>query len=246
MRLGCRHRYGRCGRGSCVVSRSAGDGAQEPIRPRQRRPYRYALALVLACASLFSLMLLSVDHTISARDKLTQIGTGLAASIIFAVVYTILANREYSELIRLEIRGQLDNHLNEVLHHVKQLNQLFLPTDQYPATREHDLRFNKDLTRDLCDSTFYFFRGTSAKYVPARLRACDHHLEEAQIVLLNPLDDPAIEARARDRRRRPEYQGKTLGEIAAEIRDEIFIALVALFDCRDQCEIEIGFSSATS
>ena len=221
------------------MSRSAGDSAQEPVRPWQRRPYRYALALVLACASLLSLVRLSVDHSISVKDKLTQIGTGLAASIIFAVVYTILANREYAELIRLEIRGQLENHLNEVLHNVKQLNQLFLPTDQYPATREHDLRFNKDLTRDLCDSTFYFFRGTSAKYVPARLRASDHHLEEAQIILLNPLDHAAIEARAKDRRRRPEYHGKTLGEIAAEVRDEILVALVALFDCRDQCEISL-------
>jgi hypothetical protein len=228
------------------VSRSARDSAQETTRRWQRRPYRYALALVLVCASLLALVLLSVDHAISAGDKLTQIGTGLAASIIFAVVYTVLANREYAELIRLEIRGQLDRHLTQVLHEVNELNQLFLPTDRYPATGDHDARFNQDLNRDLCESTFYFFRGTSAKYVPARLRACDHHLEVTQIVLLNPADHAAIDARARDRRRRPHYQGKSQTEIAREIRDEILVALVALFDCRDQCDIEIGFSSATS
>lgn len=212
----------------------------------QRRPYRYALALVLTCASLITLILLYADRSVSYKDKLTQIGTGLAASIIFAVIYTILANREYAELIRAEIADQLSDHLNDILHQIKQLNQVFLPTDQYPATKEFDPRFNKDLTRDLCHSSFYFFRGTSAKYVPARLRICDHHLDVAQVMLLDPRDRSTIEARAADRRRRPEYAGKKLAEIESEIRGEILLALVALFDCRDACDVEVGFSITTS
>jgi len=224
--------------------------AQAPDATRarrwQRRPYRYALALVLACASLIALILLYLDRSISVKDKFTQIGAGLAASIIFAIIYTIFANREYAELIRSEIEGQLTGHLNNILHHVKQLNQLFLPTDQYPAGREFDPRFNRHLNTDLCHSNFYFFRGTSAKYVPARLKICDHHLEVAQVVLLDPRDSDTIEARAKDRRRRPEYEGKPLDVIAGEIRGEILLAVVALFDCRDQCNIEIGFSTTTS
>lgn len=212
----------------------------------RRRPYRYALALVLACASLIALILLYLDQSVPLKDKFTQIGSGLAASIIFAVIYTVLANREYAELIRAEIADQLTDHLNDILHNMKQLNELFLPTDQYPATKEFDPRFNKDLTRDLCSSTFYFFRGTSAKYVPARLRKCDHHLEVAQVVLLDPRDSNAIEARSVDRRRRPEYEGKTLADIKDEIRSEILVALIALFDCRDACDIDVGFSTTTS
>jgi hypothetical protein len=156
------------------------------IRGLQRRPYRYALALVLACASLVALILLYADRSVSLNEKFTQIGAGLAASIIFAVTYTVLANREYAELIRAEISDQLTDHLNDILHQIKQLNQVFLPTDQYPATKEFDQRFNRDLTRDMCRSSFYFFRGTSAKYIPARLRECDHHLELTQVVLLDP------------------------------------------------------------
>jgi hypothetical protein len=190
--------------------------------------------------------LLYADRSTPVKDKLTQIGTGLAASIIFAIIYTIFANREYAELIRAEIADQLTEHLNDVLDHIKQLNQLFLPTAQYPATREFDYRFNTDLTRDLRNSRFYFFRGTSAKYVPARLRQCDHHLDVAQVMLLDPRDETTIGSRAMDRRRRPEYDGKSLESIAQEIRDEILLAVVALFDCRDACDIELGFSATTS
>jgi hypothetical protein len=200
----------------------------------------------LACASILTLILLYSDRSVSLNDKLTQIGTGLAASIIFAVIYTIFANREFSELIRAEITEQLTDHMNEILHDIKQLNELFLPTDQYPATREFDPRFNRDITSDICHSSSYFFRGTSAKYVPARLHAADHHLELAQVILLDPRDRSAIEARAADRRRRPEHDGKARAEIEQEIRNEILLALVALFDCREQCDIEIGLSATTS
>jgi hypothetical protein len=228
------------------MSRSPTTRRVSPIRGWQRRPYRYALALVLACASIIALVLLYADQSISLEDKASQVGAGLAASIIFAVIYTVLANREYSELIRSEIEHQLTGHLTEVLHHIKQLNQAYLPTDQYAATKDFDERFNKDLSSDLCHSSFYFFRGTSAKYIPARLDICEHHLEKAQVVLLDPRDKNTIEARARDRRRRPEYHGKSLLIIEEEIKNEILIAVVALFDCRDQCTIEIGFSTATS
>jgi hypothetical protein len=177
---------------------------------------------------------------------LTQIGAGLAASIIFAFIYTILANREHSELIRTEIAEQLSSHLNATLQQVAQLSELFLPTSSYPATKEFDLRFNEDLTNDLCTSSFYFFRGTSAKYIPARLKKCNHRLEVAQAILLNPADDATLEARAADRRRRPEYEGMTLSDIKVIMKREILFALVALFDCRDVCDIEIGFSTTTS
>jgi hypothetical protein len=216
------------------------------VRRLQQRPYRYALALVLVCASLIALILLYADRTVSLQDKVTQIGAGLAASIIFAVIYTILANREYAELIRVEIADQLTDHLDDVLHQIRQLNLVFLPTDQYAAAQEFNPRFNRDLSRDMGRSTFYFFRGTSAKYIPARLSGCDHHLESVQVILLDPRDDTTIEARAKDRRKRPGYKEKTLKGIESEIRDEILLGFIALFDCREQCEIEVGFTVGTS
>lgn len=217
-----------------------------PAKRMRRRPYRYALALVLACASIVALILLYADRSVTLKDKFTQIGAGLAGSIIFAIIYTVLANREFSELIRDEIAGQLTDHMNAILHSIKQLNEQFLPTDQYAATKDFDTRFNRDLSHDLSRSSFYFFRGTSAKYVPARLRQCNHHLDVTQVILLDPRDTSTIDARAQDRRRRPEYQDSNIAEISVVIRDEILLAIVALFDCRDQCDIEIGFSNTTS
>jgi hypothetical protein len=213
---------------------------------RAQRPYRYALALVLACATLLALVLLFLDRSVPLHEKFTQIGTGLASSIIFALIYTVLANREYAELIRNEINAQLRDNMTELLNQMKQLNQLFLPTDQYPAAKEFDFKFNRDLTRDLCSSSFYFFRGTSARYVPVRLRQSDHSLDSVQVISVDPRDDGAIEARAADRRRRPGYEGKSLADIEGEIRDEILCATTALFDCKDVCNIDLGFVASTS
>lgn len=67
-----------------------------------------------------------------------------------------------------------------------------------------------------------------------------------QVILLDPRDKATIEARAIDRRRRPEHEGKPLIDIEEEIRGEILLALIALFDCRDQCDIDVGFSITTS
>src|SRR5258708_24411831 len=124
------------------MSRSSAVSQARPGR-LLRRPYRYALALVLAFATILALILLYVDRAVPLRDKLSQIGAGLAASIIFAIIYTVLANREYAELIRAEIAGQLTDHMTKILREMNQLNQLFLPTDQYPATRDFDIRFNR-------------------------------------------------------------------------------------------------------
>lgn len=237
----------RPGRRSVHRSNNTVDrGRVSATRQALRRPYRYAVALVLACASILTLILLYADRSVSVKDKLTQIGTAIAGSIIFAVIYTILANREFSELIKAEITGQLTDHMDKILHEIKQLNELFLPTDQYPATREFNSRFNRDITADICHSSTYFFRGTSAKYVPARLSTSKHSLELAQVILLDPRDRSAIDARAADRRRRPEHDGQTFADVELAVRSEILLALVALFDCRDQCDIEIGFSATTS
>lgn len=206
--------------------------------------YRYSSALVLAVGVLLGLILLNVDHSVSGRGKISQVGAGLIASVIFAVIYTLLANREYAKLIRTEIAKTLTGHLGETLDQVRYLDKLFLPTSQYPATMDFDLRFNEDLTRDLRDSGTYFFRGTSAKYVPARLK-CNHRLDKAQVILLDPRDESAIMARAADRLDKPGYEGKASPDVVAEIRNEIFVALTALFDCRNSCDIEVGFSGST-
>jgi hypothetical protein len=212
----------------------------------QRRVYRYAVALVLAFASLLAIVLLFLDRTTPLRDKFTQIGAGLAASIIFALIYTVLANREYAELIRSEIATQLSAHATGILQEMRQLNELFLPTDRYPPTTDFDRRFNRDLTRDLCASTTYFFRGTSARYVPARLRHSDPNLQGVRVLLVDPRNDGAMDARAQDRRRRPQYGDKPLAEIKQDIRNEILDSVIALFDCRYVCTIELGVAAGTS
>jgi hypothetical protein len=211
-----------------------------------RRPYKYALALVLVVASLIALILLLLDHTTPLREKVTEVGAGLAASIIFALIYTVLANREYSELIRTEIASQLADHLSIILHQITQLNQLYLPTDRYAAVQSFDARFNRDLTRDLSNSKYYFFRGTSAKYVPARLLHSNHRLEDVKVLMVDPRDRDALNSRAQDLQRRPAHAHQNFSAIEHRIRKEILTSLIALFDCRRVVQVEIAFAVGTS
>jgi hypothetical protein len=66
------------------------------------------------------------------------------------------------------------------------------------------------------------------------------------VISVDPRDDSAVNARAADRRRRSGSEGKTLSDIAQDIREEILSSVVALFDCRDVCSIELGFVANTS
>ncbi|MES9541660.1 hypothetical protein [Actinomadura sp. NPDC000600] len=218
---------------------------KKPPKP-QKAPYLYALALTFATGALLALVLIFLDDSTTTRVKLAQIGTGLAASIMFAVIYTVLGNREYAELIRKEIATQLVDHHVTMLEQITQLNELFLPRSIYPPAAGFDQRFNRDLISDICSSREYIVRSTSAKYVPARIRHCDHNLEVVRVLMVDPRDRLAIEARAQDRRKRPEEAGRDLSSIKHQIKSEILSSVVALFDSREHCEVEVGVVAGTS
>jgi hypothetical protein len=57
--------------------------------------------------------------------------------------------------------------------------------------------------------------------------------------MLNPADDPVIRARAADRSRQSPFRTASLEQLIADVRDEILMSLVALFDVRDLCPVDI-------
>jgi len=123
----------------------------------------------------------------------------------------------------------------------------YIPSNLYISTPNVDLSFNKDLSLDLKKSTFYLFKGVSAKYVPIRIRHTNtDRLAYVKVIILDPNSDSALTLRAKDRQKNPKYQGKHLDTLKNEIKDEIYRCIVDLFDSRHKCKIEICFVEETS
>jgi hypothetical protein len=64
--------------------------------------------------------------------------------------------------------------------------------------------------------------------------------------MLDPTSVKALTRRAADRRQRPSFQGKTIDEVTNELREELLMSVVALFDCRNKCPIDIIYALDTS
>ena len=116
----------------------------------------------------------------------------------------------------------------------------------YRGTIGVDREFNAHLTRDLNTSTFYLFRGISAKYVPARIMHSRNSLSVLKVLILDPRDKRSISLRASDRSKNPKYADAIVEHLALDIREEIFMSIIALFDCRYRCPVEIAYSRGTS
>jgi hypothetical protein len=118
----------------------------------------------------------------------------------------------------------------------------YLPFETFPPTAKYDKRLNLALSRSLSQSRIYYFRGTSAKYVPARIRNFDHRqLQLVKIAMIDPTSESALSFGVSDRRRQqPDVTG-TEDELVETLRNEALMTIVALFDCRHICPIDIGF-----
>jgi len=110
-----------------------------------------------------------------------------------------------------------------------------IPDRSYGPSQYPQKQFNIDMTNDLCNSYIFFFQGTSAKFVPVRLLGTHNNLSIVKIVMLNPSNKEVILIRARDRKRNPYNKNKSLEEIVEDIRSEIYLSIIGLFQCRAIC-----------
>lgn len=226
-----------------VVKESQEDTGLEKL---QHQIYKYKFWIALFVSLMVVIGLYYFGKGTSHQDQLYSIAASLVASICFAVIFTLLANKEFHDLIRYEI-GQGVRSISDAV--TREINELYVahnPSGVYMPTAGVDRVFNAALTKDLKSSSFYLFRGISAKYVPCRVMSSRHHLSVLKVIILDPRDSRSIGLRARDRKRNPKYAGKSMDELASSIRKEIYMSVIALFDCRDVCPVEIAYGVGTS
>jgi hypothetical protein len=169
--------------------------------------------------------------------------SGVVASAAWWSFFARYAEREARWLLTRELAEQrhvLDSKLSGLVREVeresRQARDQSFPRSVYPSTDEFDLRYNRDLTKDLESSPFYFFAGPSAVWVPARLelRAADSacRLREVRVRIIDPASKIAMERGVLDRRRRLENEGKSTDEIEAELREHLILSHVGLWQAR--------------
>ena len=220
----------------------------EVIAKQQNKIYEYAflLSIVISIVSILILYYFSMNTENIVSIQLQSIANGLVSATIFAVLFSYLANKELVKLLKLEIENMGDNISIKLLSNIKTQNKYHIPNFSYSPTKDIDSKFNKDLSLDIRQSTFYLFKGVSAKYVPIRIRHTLNHLSQVKVIILNPNNSFSINMRAKDRYLNPKYSKKTIEELMNEIKLEIYSCVIALFDARYHCPIEIAYDNGTS
>lgn len=143
----------------------------------------------------------------------------------------------------IESSKQVDGH---TLRQQPLTPSQFAPTHSFPGTAGFDPTFNGLVTRDLAATHTYFFRGISAKYVPARLQHRGPGLDAVRVIMIDPSANEAITLRALDRLHNPKYSGRDLEALQSSLREEILRSLVALFGCRSIATIDVALVASTA
>src|ERR1700722_6862299 len=226
-----------------------------------------AYALALACVTVLSIgvVLTALDRGLSARQILAMIGLNLIASVVFALIFSLTSSRiqermqsesheEQHDDLSVKLLRQdselcskmLEQHStasDRLLQTITSYNKSYLPINSFVDTETFSSDFNRALTRSLDNSTGYYFRGTSIKYIPVRLRNARDLPEQVKIVMLDIKSEKAVSQGVADRQLY--LRDRESDQLAADLIDGILLSLVAVYDCRNLCNIEIAFNAAS-
>lgn len=239
------------------------------------QPHRNA-TLIVAYATLAGILLLCLISVLmlwwsgpmEPKLFLQSIGINLLSSVawaaVFAVVTTRVVNRVQDDILRDKLDAQAtdlatrqdlnhDQLVTSVQQEIARMmsalstwNTTYLPTRTYPPSSGFNEDYNRDLMGLLADTATYTFHGPSARFVASRLDVLRKLPDHVYITMTDPRHEQSIGARAADRKATIPYQSKDVAEIAAQFRDELFASIVALYDLRTRCRIEIALTRSES
>ena len=205
--------------------------------------YAFALACVVSVG--LGVFLVTRDKTLKPDQVLSSIGLELIASVIFATIFTLLSSRVRDRILYDALVEHANTMSAQVLERLANSDS-HIPIATYRAGDAYDPDFNRAISASLNRSHLYAFRGTSAKYVPSRLRAVHNRPEELRVVMIDPTSTLALRRRAADRQRHPDERSRSVDALTNELKEEILMAVVALFDIREICNIDIAYTAETA
>jgi hypothetical protein len=223
----------------------------------------FILAIVLIIVLLFFIQNLFPDNK-NLQSLLTAIGTSLVASLVFTGLYTTVvesARRRSEEAAKtaqtrnlqqvtaaivteatIALSTQIEQRINKMLEDeatrlVSAWPEL-LPKDYFPPLNVSNPYFLEQLGKAVARSQQYIFRGATARFVPSLLQKYARDNIRCSILIIDPRAETAIRAYALNRYIGPD-NSKTLEDFQQEVQEEIYMAIVKLFDLRHQFRIEI-------
>lgn len=243
---------------------------QDEALKAHRGAEKLATSFFITATVLIIILLFFVVSAVLSADKslqslLTSIAASLLASLVFTTLYTTVVEnarrRSESRTRALEIENmrqitfeivteatnslftEIEQRINKMLE--EEATRLvgtwpeLLPKDYFPPSDESDPHFMEKLGAAVARTQHYIFRGATARFVPALLRKYAHPDLDCSVLIIDPRADTAIQIYALNRYVKRE-KGKTLEEFEEEIRQEIYMAIVDLFDLRQHFRIELG------
>ena len=211
----------------------------------QIRAARYAFALAIVVCLAVGVYLTIEDKTSSLAVKLSGLGINLIAAAAFSTIFALLVERENRSLVEHQLDERFDAHTSKLLAAVSNLNSAYLPTAVYAPGQGYNQTFNRNLMDDLNHSSYYYFRGPSAKYIAARLKALRRRPDLVRVYIPSPDSIASIKFDIANRSR---TRRETIADISAlyeQFRDDTLSAIIGLFDSRAYGRIEIFFCDDT-
>lgn len=201
-----------------------------------------ALALSYVVAVAVGLFMVYQDQTLTRAQILAALGLNLIAAAVFGLIFAVISSRSQQVALEENFEESLNTMKDALLRGIAEHNRLYLPQAQYIAADDFDQTFNRDLMHSIGSSAFYGFRGPSPRYLPARIRISARHPQEIRVCMLDPRLRNVVARRAADRRMRPSERGKTVEQIIGELREELIMSVVALFDIRQICPVDVVYT----
>lgn len=237
---------------------------EHTIYERWHRAIRYVVLLFFAAVILLIAWLLR--EPLGDTAFWISLATSLAGSLVFAAVYGFaaedaalhkmkdevqqalgqLVQREQALLEHLDgieqrtttlIQQGVQNALDQVIEREEGVKQ-FLPKERYEPSEVPGPRFNRHIQESLNTSRSYIFKGPTGKQVGARIRLRAMRGLRCKVYLFDPRNDMVIQSHARNRYPaggKPEE----IQEMCQRIREQIYCALVQLYDLSQRDQIEI-------
>jgi hypothetical protein len=139
-----------------------------------------------------------------------------------------------SQTIEQRIQKMLDEEATRLVDTWPEL----LPKDYFPPSGNEDLRFTEKLGEAVAQAQHYMFRGTTGRFVPGLLQKYAKADLNCDILLIDPRATVALQVYAINRYGERTKQ-KSPQEYETDIQQEIYTAIVNLFDLRQRFHIEV-------
>ncbi|WP_232320193.1 hypothetical protein [Herbidospora daliensis] len=211
----------------------------------RRRLLAYALGLGYVITLAVGFVMVIGDPKISAPAVWSAIGLNLIASAVFALIFATLSSRIQERSAHENVEELFRGLSDKLLRRLADENVTYMPMAEYPMSQGYDVGINRDIMDSFSRSSFFAYRGPSARYVPARIRVAMRCPQQVRVCMLNPKLDKAITRAASDTRGRPNQRGLPIDVLARKLQREIELSVVGLFDCRLICPIEISYMEDT-